>query len=240
MTTALPALLDRLRVHEHRACSAFNLTPSENRLSPLAQLPFRLDAYSRYFLDDMRLFGQWCFPAGRQLGAIERDVLHPLLKTFAKSEFVNVRPISGINCMTIVLAALVRPGDNVLVIPASAGGHVSTRHVATRLGVAAFDIPFVSPFEIDYPGLEAVLAQHRIRLVYLDQSTQLVPLDTKPLRDMVDAVSPSTLIHYDSSHVNGLIFGAALPNPLERGAHTFGGSTHKTLLFSIIAEVLSK
>jgi glycine hydroxymethyltransferase len=229
LTTTLSALLDRLRAHEHRACSAFNLTPSENRLSPLAQLPFRLDAYSRYFLDDMRLFGQWCFPAGRQLGAIEREVLHPLLKTFAKSEFVNVRPISGINCMAVVLAALLRPGDKILVVPASAGGHASTRHVAARLGVAVFDIPFVSPFEIDYAELEAVLVQHRIRLVYLDQSTQLVPLDPKPLRDMVDAVSPGTLIHYDSSHVNGLIFGATLPNPLERGAHTFGGSTHKTL-----------
>lgn len=229
MTDTFSELLDRLKAHEHHASHAFNLTPSENRLSPLAQLPFTLDAYSRYFLDDMRLFGHWCFPAGRHLGAIEREILHPLLKTFAKSEFVNVRPISGINCMTIVLAALIRPGDKVLVVPASAGGHVSTRHVAARLGACVLDIPFIDPFEIDRAALGTILSQHPIRLIYLDQSTQLAPLDPQPIRDLVDAVSPGTLIHYDSSHVNGLIFGGALPNPLEHGADMFGGSTHKTL-----------
>lgn len=229
MTDSLSALLRRLQEHEHHASNAFNLTPSENRLSPLAQLPFTLDAYSRYFLDDMRLFGQWCFPAGRALGAIEREILHPLLKAFTNSEFVNVRPISGINCMTIVLAALTSPGDKVLVVPASAGGHASTRHVAARLGACVLDIPFIDPFEIDFANLETILSQHRIRLIYLDQSTQLVPLDPQPIRDLVDAVGSGTLIHYDSSHVNGLILGAALPNPLDRGADLFGGSTHKTL-----------
>jgi glycine hydroxymethyltransferase len=229
LTNTLSALLDRLQAHEHQASHAFNLTPSENRLSPLAQLPFTLDAYSRYFLDDIRLFGQWCFPAGRHLGAIERNLLHPLLKTFTRSEFVNVRPISGINCMTVVLAALTRPGDHVLVVPASAGGHASTRHVAARLGACVGDIPFAGPFRIDLAGLESILSKRRIRLIYLDQSTQLAPLDPQPIRELVDAVSPGTLIHYDSSHVNGLIFGSALPNPLERGADTFGGSTHKTL-----------
>jgi glycine hydroxymethyltransferase len=229
LTDTLSALFDRLQAHEHQASRAFNLTPSENRLSPLAQLPFTLDAYARYFLDDLRLFGQWCFPAGRHLGAIEREMLHPLLKTFTNSEFVNVRPISGINCMTIVLAALIRPGDHVLVVPAAAGGHASTRHVAARLGAAVRDIPFVDPFAIDLASLETILSQQRVRLIYLDQSTQLAPLDPQPIRDLIDAVSPGTLIHYDSSHVNGLILGAALPNPLQRGADTFGGSTHKTL-----------
>ncbi|GLU33189.1 hypothetical protein WKR88_16325 [Trinickia caryophylli] len=229
MSTTLSALLNRLQAHEHAASRAFNLTPSENRLSPLATLPFALDAYSRYFLDDLRLFGEWCFPAGRHLGAIEHELLHPLLKRFTKSRFVNVRPISGINCMTIAFAAWTQPGDKALVLPSSAGGHASTRHVAKRLGVDSVELPFRDAFDIDEPALRTLLSREKIRLVYIDQSTQLFPLDPKPIRDIVDAVSPDTLIHYDSSHINGLIFGGAVSHPLERGAHSFGGSTHKTL-----------
>lgn len=229
MSTTLSALLNRLQAHEHAASRAFNLTPSENRLSPLATLPFSLDIYSRYFLDDLRLFGEWCFPAGRHLGAIEHELLHPLLKRFTKSRFVNVRPISGLNCMTIAFAAWTQPGDKVLVLPSSAGGHASTRHVAKRFGLACIDLPFRDAFDIDEPALRTLLSREKIRLVYIDQSTHLFPLDPKPIRDIVDAVSAGTQIHYDSSHINGLIFGGAAPHPLERGAHSFGGSTHKTL-----------
>ncbi|CAN7653930.1 hypothetical protein LJR230_004910 [Trinickia sp. LjRoot230] len=225
----LSALLNRLQVHQRNALEGFNLTPSENRLSPLATLPFTLDPHSRYFQDDLRLFGQWCFPAGRQLGAIEREILHPLLKQFTRSRFINVRPISGINCTTIVLAALAKPGDRILTVPIGAGGHANTRQVATRLGAQPLDIPFLNAFDIDEAALTALLRREKIRLIYLDQSTLLFPIDPKPIRDIVDAVSPDTLIHYDSSQVNGLIFGSVLPNPLERGADSFGGSTHKTL-----------
>ncbi|GAB4566624.1 MAG: serine hydroxymethyltransferase [Rhizobacter sp.] len=229
MTPTLTDLFARLRAHEARAAKSFNLTPSENRLSPLATMPFAFDAYSRYFLDDLRLFGQWCFPAGRHLGAIERDVLHPVLKQLACSSHVNVRPISGISCMTIILAALTKPGDLVLVVPASAGGHASTRHVAARLGAEAVDIPFRNPFDIDLDRLRDLLRDRSPRLVYIDQSTLLFPIDAKQIRSLVDQVSPTTLIHYDSSHLNGLVLGGIVANPLERGADSFGGSTHKTL-----------
>src|SRR5205823_6268942 len=82
---------------------------------------------------------------------------------------------------------------------------------------------------IDMSGLEAELIKTRPAVVYSDQSTLLFPIDPRPLRELIDLVSPEIILHYDSSHVNGLILGDALFNPLERGAHSFGGSTHKTL-----------
>ena len=229
MSPTLNDLLTRLRAHEVRANRSFNLTPSENRLSPLATLPFALDAYSRYFLDDLRLFGQWCFPAGRHLGGIEKEVLHPVLRELTRSKHVNTRPISGINCMTIILAALTKPGDLVLVVPMHAGGHASTRHVAARLGAEIVDIPFRNSFDIDLDQLRDLLREQSPKLIYIDQSTLLFPVDAMDIRALVDELSPRTLIHYDSSHLNGLILGGVVANPLERGAHSWGGSTHKTL-----------
>ncbi len=222
-------LLTKLSNLNECARSAINMTPSENILSPLARLPFILDAYSRYFLDDLRLFGKWCFPGGKELGEIEQDILIPLLKTMTGASYVNVRPISGINCMTIALAALAKINDIILTVPVEVGGHPSTRVVAERLGLSVKHIPFQNTFDIDYERLEALLSQCKPRLIYIDQSTQLFPIDPYRIRQLVNAVSSDTIIHYDSSHINGLILGGALFNPLKNGAHSFGGSTHKTL-----------
>jgi glycine hydroxymethyltransferase len=222
-------LLTRLSGQERRAHRSISMTPSENVLSPLARLPFVLDAYSRYFLDDLRLFGRWFFHGGKEIGSIEQEVLLPLFRTMARARHVNVRPISGLNCMTVVLAGLTNPGDVVFTVPLEAGGHASTPVVAGRFGLQVRPIPFSNPFDIDMNRLETELAQLRPAVLYIDQSTLLFPIDPLPLRKLIDAVSSETVLHYDSSHVNGLILGGAIFNPLERGAHCFGGSTHKTL-----------
>ena len=66
-------------------------------------------------------------------------------------------------------------------------------------------------------------------MVYLDHSIQLFPLDPAPLRKILTDNGIETTIHYDSSHLNGLIVTGAIDNPLKCGADSFGGSTHKTL-----------
>jgi glycine/serine hydroxymethyltransferase len=86
-----------------------------------------------------------------------------------------------------------------------------------------------SPYDVDLFALERALTDDPPALIYIDQSTVLFPVDPRPLRVIVDKHALSTRIHYDSSHLNGLILGRAMFNPLERGSHTFGGSTHKTL-----------
>lgn len=224
-----PHLIEQLCRIEAAQSSRVNLTPSENVLSPLARLPFVLDAHGRYFLDDLRLFGRWFFPAGRELGALQHDVLTPILQTMTEARHVNIRPISGINCMTAALAGIARSGDTVLTVPLSAGGHASTSVVATRLGLRVEPLPFTTPHDLDLDRLADMLERESPALIYFDQSTLLFPIDPEPVRRIVDIVSPSTLIHYDSSHVNGLILGGAVFNPLRRGADSFGGSTHKTL-----------
>jgi glycine/serine hydroxymethyltransferase len=219
----LGALLTLLGDQERQYRACLHLTPPENSLSPLARLPFVLDAYSRYFFS-----GSDNFHGGRPLGTIEQTILLPLLREIAGAAHVNVRPLSGLNCMTAALAGLSRPGETVLTVPLEVGGHMSTSIVATRLGAQVKELPMRSAHEVDLDRLESSLKRSPPELIYIDQSTHLFPIDPRPIRELVDHHAPATVIHYDSSHTNGLIFGTALPNPLRRGAHSFGGSTHKT------------
>ncbi|EDP46702.1 serine hydroxymethyltransferase [Rickettsiella grylli] len=221
-------LLELLLEHEKYTKQTISLVPSENVLSPLARIPYLLDNQSRYFLDDLRLFGKWVFPSGQHLASIEQTILKPLLIELAKAKYINVRPISGINCMTVTLAALTKRGDSILTVPLTCGGHPSSSVVAERLALKVNDIPMSNCHEINYIAFEDILKKVKPSLVYIDQATFLFPISVKKMREIIDIVSPSTIIHYDSSHINGLIFGGVCNNPLDEGAHCFGGSTHKT------------
>ena len=220
-------LMGHLAAHESHARASISFVPSENTLSPISRLPFILDGYSRYHFDYEPM--SLAFRGDRGIDKIKEEVLIPLLQELTNAEFINLKGISGMNCLTVVLAALADIGDTIVSIPASMGGHPSTPIIAKRLGIRLLDMPMLSPHEPDLDTLEAIIKKEKPRLIYIDQSTFLFPLDPAPVRQLVDQHSPETYIHFDSSHLNGLVLGGACWNPLDRGAHSFGGSTHKTL-----------
>ncbi len=223
----LKNLLDHLADHERHARASISFVPSENTLTPISRLPFILDNYSRYHFDYEPM--SLAFRGDRGIDKIKEEILVPLLQELTKAKYINLKGISGMNCLTIVLAALADIGDTVITVPANRGGHPSTPTIAKRLGIRLLDMPMLSPHDLDLDALETLIKEERPRLIYIDQSTFLFPLDPAPIRWLVDRHSPSTLIHFDSSHLNGLVLGGACWNPLDRGADSFGGSTHKTL-----------
>ncbi len=225
----LAELFSLLSNNETAARGRIHLIASENTLSPLAKLPFLLDAHTRYFLDDFHRFGKWLFPSGESIGELEQHFLIPMLSELSGATYVNARPISGMNCMLIALASFTKPNDVVLTIPVEQGGHVSTEIIVKTLGLEMQHVPFLNAYDIDYALLEKLIEKTQPALIYFDQANMLFPLDPQPIRHITDAISPHTILHYDSSHTNGLIFGKAMFNPLDQGAHCYGGSTHKTL-----------
>jgi glycine hydroxymethyltransferase len=189
-SSSMPRLLDLLQSHDRRARRSLNFTPSENVLSPLARMPFVMDTYSRYFFEHMRLFGEWFFFSGIEAGLIQAEVLEPLLRELAHAQYVDTRPISGLNCMTVAMAGLCRSGGTMLTVPAESGGHMSTTTVAARLGIRTLPIPMSETHFVDLDGLDRLLAAERPDLIYIDQSNQLFPIDPKPIREVVDLRSP--------------------------------------------------
>ncbi len=205
------------------------MVPSENAMSGLAKLPLLLDTYHRYFFNELHDPGRWHFPSGAPAADVETSVTIPLLRELARAGHVTVRPLSGLNGMLLVLAALGGPpGSTVATIAQENGGHYATEGIAGRLGQRVVTLAGPNPHELDYEGVTRVVAAHRPALVYVDQSNCLFPVDVARLVAAARAADPGVLVHVDASHWMGLILGGVFANPLECGADSFGGSTHKT------------
>ncbi|MFD5824370.1 hypothetical protein [Lentzea sp. NPDC060358] len=232
MTDAVPTLddvLDLLAGHEERAHRTLNLVPSENVLSGLAKVPLVLDSYHRYFFNESGAPDRWTFRGAQGLRDIEMKVTIPLLQRLGKASHVSVRPLSGLNGMTLALGTLGGPpGSTVVTIGPGNGGHYATPSVAARLGLRVEFLTGPTPHDIDWEAATVLLRRVRPTLVYVDQSHCLFPVDVAELVRTVRAASPETVVHVDASHWMGFVLGGVHPNPLDLGADSFGGSTHKT------------
>lgn len=223
---ALAALRQAVAHHE-AGRQRLHLVPSENGLSLAARVPHLMEAAVRYAFPGPEGGGEnWAWPGRQDLVAVERSAAVRLGEQLG-AEHVNLKPVSGVSALTVVLSALARPSDTVFNLAERDGGHGSTKFIGSRLGLRMKDLP-VDPATctLDLQTLaERLAAGPRPELVYLDAFMCLFPVDLVGLREVV---GPDTVIHYDASHTLGLIAGGEWQNPLAEGADSLGGSTHKT------------
>ncbi|MEU5255549.1 hypothetical protein ACF1AO_16845 [Streptomyces longwoodensis] len=225
----LDDVLRLLTEHEEDAARTLNMVPSENATSGLAKLPLLLDAYHRYFFNETGDEARWHFRGAERLRRLETALTVPLLEELGRARYVSTKPLSGLNAMTLALGTLGgEPGSTVATIAPENGGHYATPSVAQRLGLQVEYLRGPDPHGLDLDHAAQVLGRTRPALVYVDQSHCLFPLDVRSLVATVRAASPGTLVHVDASHWFGLVLAGIVPNPLDEGADSFGGSTHKT------------
>ncbi|GAB3502080.1 hypothetical protein [Amycolatopsis cihanbeyliensis] len=226
-TDNIHALVNVIRAGQKQAEIAVNLVPSENRLSPLAMLPLDTDYYNRYFFNQTFDPGFWQFRGGQDVAQVEIEAMTSLSQ-LARAPHVNARPISGMSAMMMAMAGLGgKPGGTVVSVDVASGGHYATADMARRLGFEALTVP-AERGRVDEQRLGQVLHEHEPELVYLDLQNSRHELDVRQVADLIGANSPRTLLHVDCSHTMGLVLGGALRNPLDEGADTSGGSTHKS------------
>lgn len=226
-TETIHTLLAVIQAGQKRAEDAVNLVPSENRLSPLAMLPLSTDYYNRYFFNQAFDPAFWQFRGGQDVAEVEAEATTSLSQ-LARAPYVNTRPISGMSAMMMAMAGLGgKPGGTVVSIDIASGGHYATAGLARRLGFQALTVP-AARGRVDDQQLEQILRGHQPELVYVDLQNSRHELDVRHVADLIGANAPRTLLHVDCSHTMGLVLGDALRNPLDEGADTMGGSTHKT------------
>jgi glycine/serine hydroxymethyltransferase len=225
----LDTVVRLLSENEASARQTLSMVPSETSMSGLAKLPMLLDPYHRYFFNEDDDPDRWHFRGAQRLRDLEMELTIPLLKELGRASYASVRPLSGLNGMTLALGALGGdPGSTVVTIAPELGGHYATPQVAARLGLNVEFLRGPDPHTLDLGHAAELLTRVRPSLVYVDQSHCLFPVDVKTLVETVRAASPGTLVHVDASHWLGLVLGGAFPNPLDQGADSWGGSTHKT------------
>jgi glycine hydroxymethyltransferase len=146
------------------------------------------------------------------------------------ARFAELRVGSGALANLYAFLATCRPGDAVVVPPATIGGHV-THHrdgAAGLVGLRIHEAPIdATRWTVDLDGLAALAREVRPRLITLGGSLNLLPHPVAAVREVADAVGADLL--FDAAHVCGLVAGGAWPNPLAEGADLLTMSTYKSL-----------
>jgi glycine hydroxymethyltransferase len=221
MNRVLANLLSHIRLDAER----LHMVPSENSMSLLGHLPYMTDVLYRYCFA-AEGGENWAWPGQAHIAEIERDLIAELGGLYG-ARYVNVKPISGLNCMTTVLAAMPSDDMTLFTIGEADGGHAATRYIAGRFGFRTVDIPFDSTsYSVDPEALaDRARGIPGPKAAYLDQFMCLFPQDLAGIRG---ALGSEAWVHYDGSHVMGLIAGGQFQDPLREGADSLAGSTHKS------------
>lgn len=166
-------------------------------------------------------------------GATHADVIEQLAIDRAKElfgcVFANVQPHSGSQANLAVFLAFLKPGDTVLSMDLSAGGHLSHGSRANLTG-KWFDIVHYGVREddglIDYDQAAEIAERHRPKLIICGGSAYPRAIDFARFRSIADGVDAVLLA--DMAHFAGLVAGGAHPSPLPH-AHVVTATTYKNL-----------
>lgn len=173
------------------------------------------------------------YPGKRYYGGQDyTDVIESLAIERAKklfgAEHVNVQPHSGAPANMICYSAVLEPGDTVLGMDLSHGGHLTHGHPVTLPAKIYNFVRYKTDAsgEIDYDELEEMAVKEKPKMILAGFSAYTRQLDYKRFADIAKKVGAISMI--DIAHIAGLIAGKAIPNPTLY-FDIVTTTTHKTL-----------
>ena len=143
-------------------------------------------------------------------------------------DHANVQPHSGAQANMAVFVALLKPGDNVLGMDLSNGGHLSHGSPVNFSGMYFNVLGYGVDKNgmIDYDNVEMLANKHKPKLIICGASNYSKVIDFKRFREIADSVGAYLLA--DIAHIAGLVAGGVHPSPAGY-AHFVTTTTHKTL-----------
>ena len=212
---------------EKREASVIELIPSENYVSDdvLAALgSVFTNKYSEGY-PGKRYYGGQQFTDPLEQLAIDRA------KTLFRADHANVQPHSGAPANEAVYSAWLEPGDTVLAMDLSHGGHLTHGAPVTRsaklYNFVRYKMKNIETGEIDYDELRALALEHRPKIILAGFSAYPGELDYEKFVSIGNEVG--ALLMADMAHIAGLIAAGVADNPLDYGFHVMTTTTHKTL-----------
>src|ERR1700678_705009 len=174
------------------------------------------------------------YPGKRYYGGCEyADVVENLARDRAKelfgAEHVNVQPHSGSQANASAYAAVLQPGDTILGLDLSHGGHLTHGHrlsFSGKLYRTTFYHVRRDTETIDYDEMEAVAIQEKPKVIIGGASAYPRLWDFARMRQIADKVG--AVYVFDMAHIAGLVAGGVHPSPVPH-AHITTTTTHKTL-----------
>lgn len=174
------------------------------------------------------------YPAKRYYGGCEFvDKVENLARDRAKKIFgadhANVQPHSGSNANFGVYFSVLKPGDKILGMDLSQGGHL-THGSPVNMSGSYFNVVFYGVNKdtetIDYDEVREIAKREQPKLIVAGASAYSRFIDFKAFREIADEVGAYFMV--DMAHVAGLVAAGLHPNPVEY-ADFVTTTTHKTL-----------
>jgi glycine hydroxymethyltransferase len=174
------------------------------------------------------------YPGRRYYGGCEHvDKVEALAQERAKEIFgvkhANVQPHSGSQANMAVYMAVLQPGDTIMGMDLSHGGHLthgSPVNFSGRLyNVVAYGVR-ESDERIDYDEMQALAEEHKPKMIIGGASAYEREIDFARMRQIADSVG--AILFVDMAHYAGLIAADVYPSPVGH-AHVITTTTHKTL-----------
>lgn len=220
-----PELADALVKELNRQQNNIELIASENFVSPAVMAAAGSHLTNKYAEG---------YPAHRYYGGcqfvdIAEELARNRLKELFGCEYCNVQPHSGASANLAVLFATCQPGDTVMGMNLSHGGHLSHGSPVNISGKYFNIVPYgVSEGEevIDYDEMERIAAECKPKLIISGASAYPRVIDFKRIREICDKVG--ALMMVDIAHIAGLVAAGIHPSPVPY-ADFVTTTTHKTL-----------
>lgn len=152
-------------------------------------------------------------------------------KQLFRADHANVQPHSGAPANEAVYSAWLEPGDTVLAMDLSHGGHLTHGAPVTRsaklYNFVRYKMKDISTGEIDYVNLRELALKHRPKIILAGFSAYPRELDYAKFAEIGNEVG--ALLVADMAHIAGLIAAGVVANPFDYGFHVITTTTHKTL-----------
>ena len=226
LSDADPAIAEAIRRETGRQAETLTLIASENHTYPEVletNGSLLTDKYAEGYPGRRYYAGQ------RHYDEIERIAIDRARACF-RAEHANVQPLSGSPMNQAVYLGLLEPGETILAMDLSHGGHLTHGAPVSHMGRIFNFVRYRTHGlggDLDFGEIRRLTLEHRPRLLLCGHSSYPRELDYAAFRRIADEVGAIAMA--DVSHTGGLIAGGALANPMDHGFDVLTTTTHKTL-----------
>jgi len=224
-----------IKEHHEWLKRSIPLIASENVTSPAVREALTCDFGHRYAEGWP---GERVYAGCKYMDEVEVMAME-MAKQLFRAEYVDVRPISGVNANLIAYTAFTEPGDRIMALSIPCGGHITTARKAIWGTAGAVHGLKVQYYPYDEKALNIDVDEtikkvrklekdgKHVNLFVLGASVFPFPHPVKEVSEL--AAEYGAKVMYDAAHVAGLIAGGQFQDPLREGADVMTMSTHKTL-----------
>lgn len=209
---------------QQRQEEGLEMIPSENFVSPAVLEAIGSVLTNKYSegYPGKRYYGGCEF-----IDVVEQTAIDRAKQLFG-AEHVNVQPLSGAPANIATYFALLKPGDTVLGMDLSHGGHLTHGHPVTYMAQIFNFVRYKTTPEgmIDLDNLRQMAREHRPKMILVGYSSYSREIDYQSIKAIADEVGALTMA--DVSHIAGLIAGGVMNNPVPL-FDVVTTTTHKTL-----------